>query len=346
MKTEKKTTAKAALYSSSDLWEALAQQNLVYNSDFRYYSNRVINGSQTDYKCPDGWLYEDPGRNGSIGFNEATLSCRIIKSENEGTMRFSQALHEFPRGRQTLAEKWVTARVSLHISTESKVRVLLDDGTATGEKTQRGPGNFEVEVQLLVTPDAKFLRLIVECDTPFTTILISRAYANIGKVAIKSLPCMVQGIIGERRQYVATETAPAEELSLCAAPKELDADQTRLDSVLNGRFGKGPNKRSLLPDMRGYFSRSWNNGAATDPDAGNRTALGGEVKGDRVSTVEQDEFREHKHGLSFSTDKPILAGKEISTTVIDTTRTSNTQVTGGRETRPKNIAELYTIKWA
>ncbi len=242
--------------------------------------------------------------------------------------------------------KTVSAKVLLSVSAQSTVEVCLSDGIDQDSVSKTGNGEFEFDLQLNVNETAAKLILSIASATPHVKIYIREACANVGKVVIKTLPCMVQGVIGQRFQYVATETAPAEELSLCAPPTELSADYTRLDSVLNQRFGKGGNNRSLLPDMRGYFSRSWDNGAAVDPDAKERKALGGNLTGDHVGTKEEDVFLKHKHELKFSRDKSILTGTMGAAIVIDPTKTSFTEDEGGKETRPKNIAELYTIKWA
>lgn len=325
---------------------AMQQRNLVYNYDFRYYSNKVITGNDISYNSPDGWIYLDPGRNGKIGFDPANNTCIITKSEDNSPMRFAQALHEFPRWQSILAGRKVTAKAILNIPSGAEVTLSLTDGVDACTIARKGSGLTEMVVHLIIHPKSAAVLLTVGCATPFARIAVYSMCANVGEVALDNLPCTVQGIIGERRQYIATDNPPAEELSLCNPPVELGIDFSRLNSVINGRFGTGPNKRSLLPDMRGYFSRAWDHGAATDPDAGQRKPLGGTIKGDNVGTLEEDEFLKHDHQLSFSTDKPILTGKEGSATIINTGNTSNTKPAGGKETRPKNLAELFTIKWA
>ena len=132
---------------------------------------------------------------------------------------------------------------------------------------------------------------------------------------------MVQGVIGERKQYVATQNPPAEELALCNAPTELTAGHTRLDSVLNYRFGKGQTY-SMLPDVRGLFSRAWNNGAAMDTDASSRTMLGNKSdKGDLVGTYEEDVFKEHLHDLAFR-PTPLTGGDKTPGFGLDQGSTS------------------------
>lgn len=332
--------------SLDELLYAMQQRNLVYNGDFRYYSNQVLAGGYITYNCPDGWVFTNAGSFGMVGFDTATNTCYINTGGGDKTTTFQQALHEFPRWQQTLRGNYVAASVIMTVSGNYPVSVTLTDNTDADTVTKSTGGDLQFDLLLKVNPNASGLFLVVECKTPNVRINISQAYANLGKVAIQSLPTMVQGIIGERRQYVATETPPAEELSLCQPPVALGDGYSRLNSVINGRFGTSGSGVSLTPDMRGYFSRSWNNGAATDPDAGQRTALGGTVTGDHVGTLEQDMFLKHNHPLPWTANQPSMGGNAGSITVINTLQQSKTGDTGGSETRPKNIAELFTIKWA
>lgn len=211
------------------------------------------------------------------------------------------------------------------------------------------PGDFKIEVQLDINPNAESVYLLIESDTPSLTISIHKAYGNIGPIAIENLNCIVQGVIGERKQYISTETAPAEELSLCKAPVELGNNYTRLNSVINGRFGIGSNGRSMLLDMRGYFSRAWNNGSGADPDSNNRQEPGtGQIKGDHVSTIEDDCFLKHQHALDFTIGQAqsTTGGTGPNTNLVSPTNSNTEEALNGKETRPKNISELYTIKWA
>jgi hypothetical protein len=334
--------------SIDDYLYALQQRNLVYNYDFRYFSNQIKNGSSTNYGIPDGWCYEDKGANGSVSFDEITERFIIKKSVDNSLMTFKQALHEFPRWRQILLEKVISVKVALNLSIAGDISITLSDGIDSNTIVKKGIGDFELEVRLKINTLAKFVWITISSAVPLITLSIAKVYGNVGLVALENLPCIVQGVIGERKQYIATETPPAEELSLCQASLELSDDYSRLNSVINNRFGTGSKGNSLLIDMRGYFSRAWNNGAKVDPDAMDRKAPGtGTIIGDHVSTIEQDVFLKHDHGLSFSIDKTILTGDKSSTTIINTTSTSKTKETAdGKETRPKNIAELYTIKWA
>jgi hypothetical protein len=329
---------------------AMQQRNLVYNYNFLNYSNKTIDTLVT-YGHPDGWVYQDPGTDGMIGFDPTTNSCMIKKSTGTGTMTFTQAINEFPRWTALISGKTVSASALIQVpgNVGCTITFLLNDGMDISSKTVYfNPGEQkEISISLDVNQAATQLMASITCSTSEVTIYIGKVYANVGAIALEYLPCIIEGIIGERRQYVSTAIPPATELSLCNASIELTASYTRLNSFLNGKFGTGPNGNSLLPDMRGYFSRAWDNGATTDPDAANRTALGqGTVTGDNVGTVEQDQFKEHTHPLQFDLSGQIPAGTSAALASINKALTSNTGTTGGAETRGKNIAELYTIKWA
>ncbi len=328
-----------------DLCYAMQQQNLVYNYNFLYYSNKDNSETLVDYKHPDGWVFSD--KDGSIGFNTDNNCCQINTGAGKNTMTLSQALHEFPRWKSKLAGETISSKAHMNLSDEAEIKFSLSDGITTESNSIVASGDIELQVHLKVSIQAKYLILKIECMASNTVINISKVYANVGNIALDSLPCIVQGVIGERKQYIATETPPAEELSLCCEPIELSNIYTRLNSVLNGRFGIGDNGNSILLDMRGYFSRAWNNGSETDPDANNRRdPETGQIKGDHVSTFEKDVFLKHQHGLDFAIGSAAIVDKGPNTTLVTSTKSDTNLANNGKETRPKNIAELYTIKWA
>lgn len=337
-----------------DLLFAMQQRNLVYNHDFLYYSNKAVKDMALTFNHPDGWIYKDKGANGQISFDEATKSCLIQKSSEFAQMTFSQVISEFPRWKKYLPGQKVSACAVVNnpntSTTGYELTFSMSDGISTSSKTLffNTSQKKEICIELNLNENAAKLEISLECTTKNAIIYVEKVYANIGNVALDTLPCIVSGIIGERKQYIATENPPEGELSLCDAAIELDSNYTRLNSVLNNRFGMGKNGYSLLLDMRGYFSRAWDNGANTDPDAATRTVPGtGTIKGDHVSTFQQDIFLKHDHGLDFSINKSILTGDKAPAIVIDISKTSRTNPElDGKETRPKNIAELYTIKWA
>lgn len=321
----------------------LQKRNLVYNHDFSYFSNlRDLN--QNDYGTPDGWIYNDSGNGGKLLFFDNC--CKIITGKGESIkMTFQQALHEFPRWESKLKGKVITAKAVMKIDDLCQISLSLKDGISKNSTTITTQGDVELQVELEVSNKAKQVIILIESVTPNVTINIIKVFANIGTEALENLPCIVNGFIGELKQYIFTDNPPPEELSLCCPPKQLNNNYTRLNSVVNNKFGKTiGDTYSILPDLRGLFCRSWNNGSDKDPDVANRKTPGNEKRaGDLVGTVQDDAFKEHDHNLTYSnagtfkTDAPVnLIG----------TGQSTTGKTGGKETRPKNISVLYTIKWA
>lgn len=105
---------------------------------------------------------------------------------------------------------------------------------------------------------------------------------------------------------------------------------SNLFAVIGTTFGIGDGSTTFaLPDLRGYFPRGWDDSRGID--------------GSRVfGSLQNDELKAHSHTVSnFS-----LAGTSASG--ASTWRlggSTSTNATGGTETRPKNIALLYCIKY-
>jgi len=347
------------LNTLENIMYSIQQRNLVYNYNFLLFSNQE-NKTIIEYNHPDGWIYNDSGSQGEITFDTDLNCCKIVTGaenpEKETKMILKQCIHEFPRWRETLCNQRISAVAVISSPDPSCILTFcISDGVSENSKTiTLNPANpkQDLEVNLEVSENATGLFVSIECEQSVSNINVYKVYANIGKMAFETLPCIVEGVIGERKQYMSIETPPATELSLCQKsielPQSASESYTRLNSFLNGKFGIGPEDRSMLPDMRGYFSRAWNNGATIDTDAINRSALGtGEITGDHVGTVELDQYKQHDHELKFDTSGELAPGTvSPPLPVINNYKTSKTNPSGGSETRPKNIAELYTIKWA
>jgi microcystin-dependent protein len=108
-----------------------------------------------------------------------------------------------------------------------------------------------------------------------------------------------------------------------------------LFSAIGTTYGVGDGSTTFaLPDLRGYFVR----GSGTNSDG---TAAG------TFGTKQADDLKSHTHTYgdvrnSF-TSQFVNAGGTGMDGAVDTSRT--TGATGGTETRPKNIALLYCIKF-
>lgn len=136
-------------------------------------------------------------------------------------------------------------------------------------------------------------------------------------------------------QFFAMETAPVGWLKANGAAISR-ITYANLYAAIGTRFGAGDGKITFnLPDLRGEFLRSFDDGRGVDID---RT----------LGDYQEDSLKSHNHCLSTfkpvngSIYKPISKGAELSSVGVgDDVITSNT---GESETRPRNIALLACIK--
>ena len=103
-----------------------------------------------------------------------------------------------------------------------------------------------------------------------------------------------------------------------------------LFAAIGERYGRGDGRTTFnLPDLRGEFIRSWDDGRAIDR---NRV----------LGSWQADEFRSHSHGIGVNRMSDTDRGSNPSTVSVDTV--GQTDPAGGIETRPRNIALLACIK--
>lgn len=109
-----------------------------------------------------------------------------------------------------------------------------------------------------------------------------------------------------------------------------------LFTAISTNYGAGDGSTTFnIPDLRGYFLR----GAGTNSDG---TAAG--AFGTRVADLLKD--HQHVYLLPGSTNSGYTGGNAINAGANGTTNTSTVNGgLGGAETRPKNIAMLYCIKF-
>lgn len=102
-----------------------------------------------------------------------------------------------------------------------------------------------------------------------------------------------------------------------------------------------------LPDYRGRVLRHWDAGSGRDPDAASRYADNGGWTGNNVGSMQDDEFESHLHDIQNS--KWQNGTGESSHRQGDTTgaitSAFQTQLSGGNETRMKNAAVMWCIKY-
>lgn len=261
----------ASVSTELDKITATQQQNLVYNSDFRYFSNRLSPiASWYSYKHPDGWVYADSGTDGKIGWDTDLSCCKFqTSSDGSGARAFSQALHEFVNWKNLLLGKTVTLKAFVK---GANATVRITDGvTSQSAALQNTGGIEEITLQIAVSAVATELTVLIESSTASNIIEIYKVYANRGNYAIETLPCIVQGKIGEISMF-ASERIPAGEC-LCDKSALSRTTYSRLFSVVQTKYGSGdgsttfnaPGYKGLVP--KGVGNATINGRTKTGPAA-------------------------------------------------------------------------------
>ena len=103
-----------------------------------------------------------------------------------------------------------------------------------------------------------------------------------------------------------------------------------LFAAIGTTFGAGNGSTTFnLPDMRGEFIRGWSDGRGVDSGRG-------------FASWQADEFKAHSHvvpSINFGTARGVTVGS------AGLGNTENSSISGGAETRPRNLALLACIKF-
>jgi microcystin-dependent protein len=127
----------------------------------------------------------------------------------------------------------------------------------------------------------------------------------------------------------------------------------RLYDVIGSSWGNGDGSTTFhLPKLQGMFLRGVDEAGTVDTDASNRAESNpGGNKGATVGSIQGDELKSHKHIIPTGSVENGGARDHGGVPMIDwTALTSNVNpnsisYTGGSETRPKNAAVYYIIKY-
>lgn len=96
-----------------------------------------------------------------------------------------------------------------------------------------------------------------------------------------------------------------------------------------GMFSDGDGATTFrLPDLRGEFLRGWDHGRGVDT-------------GRTLGSSQADEFKAHTHSVTYSAARTVSTGSNFPVGGYS----ADTGSTGGDETRPRNIAVMYCIKY-
>lgn len=105
-----------------------------------------------------------------------------------------------------------------------------------------------------------------------------------------------------------------------------------LFSAIGTTFGAGNGSTTFnLPDLRGEFVRSWDDGRGID-------------SGRAFGSAQADDFKSHNHTVTdlYNGDGGGQGAGGANTNTVSTTQTTSSS--GGTETRPRNIALLACVK--
>lgn len=128
----------------------------------------------------------------------------------------------------------------------------------------------------------------------------------------------------------AASTAPAGYLE-CDGSAISRTTYADLFAVIGTTFGSGDGSTTFnIPDLRGEFVRGWDNGRGVD-------------SGRAFGSSQSDALKSHRHQIDVSTGGTTGAGKVTGNT--DSDNVAYTNYTGDTETRPRNIALMYIIKY-
>lgn len=190
-----------------------------------------------------------------------------------------------------------------------------------------------------------FIELAIDLDAGSsfvvfgTSELLSVPYAMYAQTA----DCFPPGVV-----FPFTGTIVPTGWLLCNGDEINRADYSDLFATIGTNWGKGNGSNTFnLPDFRGRFLRGVDAGTGNDPDAAQRNALyAGGLSGDTIATYQNDTLKTHAHIIntqeSTSDANTNHAGNANSTNNQSTIKSQNY---GGHETRPKNAAVYFIIKY-
>lgn len=133
-------------------------------------------------------------------------------------------------------------------------------------------------------------------------------------------------------QSFAMNTVPAGWLK-CNGAAVSRTTYAALFAAIGTTYGSGNGTTTFtLPDLRGEFIRGFDDGKGTDT-------------GRTIGSAQADELKSHRHIMKKYNR---AGGSGTSFFAMDdngTDGSENTELTGGTETRPRNVAMLYCIKY-
>jgi len=301
--------------------------------------------------------------------NAASLVCggvAVLSATSSGVT--------FPLGVTFAGNQTVTGNLTVNGNTtignaSADTLSVAATGTFTGNQTFNGTATFTSTVTV---PDASFTN--AKLATVATATIKGRVTAGTG--AVEDLTgtqatTLLSAVVGDSGSGGTKGLVPAPAAGDTAAARFLSAAGTFAAAVpvgsismygantaptgwleCNGAqvsrttyaglfaaigtvFGAGDSATTFnLPDMRGEFARGWDNSRGIDP----ARAFG---------SAQADELEAHTHSVQppAASDDTASGLTTTGTGGAETITPYNTASTGGTETRPRNIALMFIIKF-
>ncbi|MEJ1358358.1 MAG: phage tail protein [Candidatus Sedimenticola sp. (ex Thyasira tokunagai)] len=203
---------------------------------------------------------------------------------------------------------------------------------ATGNE-QTGAEGVSVPHEALTHPQAEIVNAIIaaglEPDPEDLTQLQQAIITLIAADRQSGTPC--GGVIAW------TSSTPPEDYVECNGSAINRTTYADLFAVIGTGFGAGDGSTTFnLPDLRGEFIRGWDNSRGVD---------GGRVLG----SSQADDYKSHSHTLTASSTAEGTASdidrSDGTGSLTSQPRSISTNASGGSETRPRNIAMMFCIKY-
>ncbi|HET7255625.1 MAG TPA: tail fiber protein [Xanthobacteraceae bacterium] len=194
-------------------------------------------------------------------------------------------------------------------------RSLLDDADATAVLTTLG---LSANARTFITA-LDYAAMRAALGVPSTTETATAINDSIA--AVRQVPA---GAV----QAFAMSAAPAGWLE-CDGASVLRATYPALFTAIGTTFGSVDGTHFNVPDLRGEFIRGWDHGRNVDT-------------GRTFGSAQADELKSHRHTVDGNPGGS--AGGNVETGIDGSVSPVNTSLTGGSETRPRNIALLYAIR--
>ena len=210
------------------------------------------------------------------------------------------------------------------VVTPAKLNNLVDQATVSNIQTA-DIADSQITTSKIADANVTTAKI---ADANVTTAKIADAAITSAKLASGAIPAAIPA--GAVMPF-AMNSAPSGWLAANGAEVSRTT-YAGLFTAIGTTYGIGNGSTTFnLPDLRGYFVR----GSGTNSDG---TAAG------TFGQKQSDEFKSHSHGYNYRVDTVYGAVWPNSGFGGGSTSRTTTQ-TGGTETRPKNIALLYCIKF-